>query len=63
MFTVDAFFTPYLGHGESVRIIDPELGILEREDVNVETTDDTKIPRKVIRSRHTIRNVPSHSGK
>ncbi|XP_061505291.1 acetylcholinesterase isoform X3 [Anopheles gambiae] len=25
----DAFFTPYIGHGESVRIIDAELGTLE----------------------------------
>lgn len=31
--TQDAFFTPYLGHGEAVRIIDPELGTLERENV------------------------------
>uniref|UniRef100_A0A182VR59 Acetylcholinesterase n=1 Tax=Anopheles minimus TaxID=112268 RepID=A0A182VR59_9DIPT len=30
----DAFFTPYIGHGESVRIIDPELGTLEREHVH-----------------------------
>lgn len=29
----DAFFTPYLGHGEAVRIIDPELGTLERETI------------------------------
>ncbi|XP_037925135.1 acetylcholinesterase-like [Hermetia illucens] len=30
--TNDEIFTPYLGHGEVVRIIDPELGTLERED-------------------------------
>lgn len=30
----DAFFTPYLGHGEAVRIIDPELGTLERETID-----------------------------
>lgn len=39
----DAFFTPYLGHGEAVRIIDPELGTLEREtiDRNVDGSSDS----------------------
>lgn len=27
----DQFYTPYLGHGEVVRVVDPELGTLERE--------------------------------
>lgn len=27
----EAFFAPYLGHGESVRILDAELGTLQRE--------------------------------
>lgn len=27
----DAFFTPYLGHGEAVRVLDAELGTLEME--------------------------------
>lgn len=27
----NSFYTPYLGHGEEVRVVDPELGTLERE--------------------------------
>lgn len=27
----NSFYTPYLGHGEAVRVVDPELGTLERE--------------------------------
>lgn len=30
-FFKDAFFTPYLGHGETVRVVDAELGTLERQ--------------------------------
>uniref|UniRef100_U5EXG0 Carboxylic ester hydrolase n=1 Tax=Corethrella appendiculata TaxID=1370023 RepID=U5EXG0_9DIPT len=33
-----AFFTPYLGHGETVRIVNAELGTLEREHVHGGTT-------------------------
>lgn len=29
---VDSFFTPYLGHGEAVRILDAERGTVEMED-------------------------------
>jgi hypothetical protein len=35
----DTFFTldVYLGHGDAVRVVDPELGKLERENVDHET--------------------------
>lgn len=31
MVTAEAFYSPYLGHGEAVRILDAELGTLQRE--------------------------------
>ncbi|XP_058822042.1 acetylcholinesterase isoform X1 [Topomyia yanbarensis] len=42
----DAFFTPYIGHGDSVRIIDAELGTLERELVHSSTTRRRGLTRR-----------------
>ncbi|XP_062565163.1 acetylcholinesterase isoform X1 [Armigeres subalbatus] len=42
----DAFFTPYIGHGDSVRIVDAELGTLEREHVHSTTTRRRGLTRR-----------------
>lgn len=48
----DAFFTPYLGHGEAVRVLDAELGTLEMEKFR-----DTK---STTRRRGVSRRESSH---
>uniref|UniRef100_A0A6B2E559 Acetylcholinesterase n=2 Tax=Larroussius TaxID=59268 RepID=A0A6B2E559_9DIPT len=41
----DTIFTPYLGHGDAVRVVDAELGTLEREGVS-SGSDGTSQPRR-----------------
>jgi acetylcholinesterase len=42
----DAFFTPYLGHGDTVRLIDPETGTLERETLHSTTPKKRTFQRR-----------------
>lgn len=52
----DAFFTPYLGHGEAVRVLDAELGTLEMEQFR-----DTKASTR--RRGVSRRESSSHGNK
>lgn len=65
----DTFFTldVYLGHGDAVRVVDPELGKLERENIGHETPHGISLNTPILGTtststrRHTRRE--SNPGK
>lgn len=65
----DTFFTldVYLGHGDAVRVVDPELGKLERENIDHETPHGISLNTPILGTtststrRHTRRE--SNPGK
>lgn len=51
----DTFFTldVYLGHGDAVRVVDPELGKLERENIGHETSHGISLNTPILGTTST----------